>query len=129
MGVRGVEDWWMRVAETMLATSNNSKRDGSGRRQGVICFTAFGREEVSEVAGRQPNGGCLGGSSEASSSYSEMAAVTGLVAVRDPGTPPPLPSPRRCPPCPSWFTSGNIIHISVLISLFSPSTNCSHPSA
>lgn len=54
----------MRVAETMLATSNNSKRDGSGRREGLICFTAFGREGVSKVARRQPNGGFRGGSSE-----------------------------------------------------------------
>lgn len=55
----GEEDGgWMRVVETMLATSNNSKEDGSGRREGLICFTAFGREGVSKVAGRQPNGGC-----------------------------------------------------------------------
>lgn len=52
-----VEGGWMRVAETMLATSNNSKRDGLGRQKGLICFTAFGREGVSEGVRRQPNGG------------------------------------------------------------------------
>ena len=51
-----IEGGWMRAAETMLATSNNSKGDGLGRQKGLICFTAFGSEGVSEGVRQQPNG-------------------------------------------------------------------------